>query len=149
MVVLAKLYKKYFFIVMILVSQISLSNNSYFYHVTEENFKKEVEQSELPVFVQLFAIWCPNCKHLAFLITEILNEFKERCVFGSIDIDKNQIFLQDLLQDIFQKHFHILSGFPSVLVFHKGVFKGSFLGFFENKQDLSKKVTETLVSLGC
>jgi thioredoxin 1 len=116
--------------------------------ITSENFEQEVEKSLLPVFVNLFATWCPNCKRLESLITEVLGDFNGRCFFGAIDIDKNQDFLQNLLQEIFEKHLYIMSGFPCVLVFYKGVFKKSFLGFFVDQQDLSKTLNETLVSLG-
>jgi thiol-disulfide isomerase/thioredoxin len=150
MITAMKLYKNIFFMAIFLFSsQAYLANNPCIQDVTEENFKEVVEQSGLPVLVKLSATWCPNCKRLEFLMTEVLDEFKDRCVFVNIDIDKNQDFLQNLLQDIFQKHYHIIAGFPCILVFYKGVFKTSFVCFFADQQDLSKKIHEILVDIEC
>ena len=119
MVNLKKLYTNIFCVAMILSSQFCLANNIYIQEITSENFQEKVEQSQLPVFVKLSATWCTNCKRLEFLMTEVLGDFKDRCVFATIDVDKNQDFLQNWLQGIFQKHLHIINGFPCVLVFYK------------------------------
>ena len=112
--------------------------------ITEGNFAQVVEKAELPVFVKISAQLCPNCKRLEAIMVDLLDEFRDRCVFASIDIEANQDFLQKLLQDIFQKYHHILSGFPSVLVFSNGVFIKSFLGLYNSKQELAKTITEIL-----
>jgi len=131
----------------IFLNYICLSDNNYIHQIIEENFIKEVGQSDLPVFIKISAEWCSNCKSLESMMTEILDKFQDYCIFASIDIDKSNDFLQKLLQDIFRKHMHIISGFPSVLVFYKGCFKQSFLGFFANQEDLSKKINEILMQL--
>jgi thioredoxin-like negative regulator of GroEL len=123
------------------------ANTAYILEVNEAKFQQEIEELKQPVFIKISAKWCPNCKRLEQMITELMDQFKDSCVFANIDIDKNQSFLQNLLQDIFQKHCHIIAGFPSILVFSKGVFISSFFGYFATKEDLKKKINEVLAQL--
>lgn len=115
--------------------------------LTKDNFKQNVEEQSLPVLIKISATWCPNCIKFDQMMLEVVDFFHDRCVFANIDIDKQQNFLQEFLQDIFQKYFYIMSGFPCILVFFKGRFKQSFLGFFANTKDLSNKITEIIVAI--
>lgn len=117
------------------------------HQITEENFKQNVEESSLPVFMMLTASWCPKCIHLNSLMTALLDNFNDRAIFASIDVDKENNFLQILLNDIFQKHFQIIGGFPVVLVFNKGVFVKYLLGFYKDQEDLKTDLDKILCEL--
>jgi len=57
--------------------------------VTEANFEQEVLRSDLPVLVDLNAVWCEPCKQLSPLVEEVATEFAGRLKVVKIDIDRN------------------------------------------------------------
>ncbi len=57
--------------------------------LTDQNFQKEVLESDMPVLVDLWAEWCAPCLMLAPIIEEISNDYKEKIKVGKLDVDKN------------------------------------------------------------
>ena len=57
--------------------------------LTDQNFQKEVLESEIPVLVDLWAEWCAPCLMLAPIIEEISNDYKGKIKVGKLDVDKN------------------------------------------------------------
>ena len=54
--------------------------------VTKENFEKEVEKSDIPVVIDLYADWCGPCKMLAPVIAELEGEM-QGVKFCKINVD--------------------------------------------------------------
>lgn len=54
---------------------------------TQENFEKEVVNSDKPVIVDFWATWCGPCKMLAPVVEEAAKEYKEKCKIGKINVD--------------------------------------------------------------
>ena len=44
------------------------------YKFTDENFKEEVLQSEVPIMVDFYADWCNPCKMMAPLVKDLAEE---------------------------------------------------------------------------
>ena len=45
--------------------------------LTNENFEEEVLNSDVPVLVDFWAVWCMPCKMLAPIVEELANEAEQ------------------------------------------------------------------------
>lgn len=88
-------------------------------NLTKENFEKEVLQSELPVLVDFFAVWCGPCKMLSPVIDEIAKEYEGKAKICKVNID-DEI-------ELAQKY-RVMS-VPTVLVFKNGQICGTSVGY--------------------
>ena len=59
--------------------------------LTDQNFKKEVEEAKELVLVDFFATWCGPCKLLAPIIEELIEDYKDKKVkIGKLNVDENK-----------------------------------------------------------
>lgn len=57
--------------------------------VTDANFTSEVENSRLPVLLDLWAAWCGPCRIIAPIIEQLATELAGKCRVGKLDVDQN------------------------------------------------------------
>ncbi|MBI4950678.1 MAG: thioredoxin [Myxococcales bacterium] len=58
--------------------------------VSEQDFEREVLQSEVPVLVDFFADWCQPCKTVAPEVEALATELAGRAKFVKVDIDRSK-----------------------------------------------------------
>ena len=78
--------------------------------LTDENWKKEVTESGIPVLVDFWAEWCPPCRMIAPSIEALATAYAGRAKVGKLNVDENPMVAQA---------FGIRS-IPTLLVFKDG-----------------------------
>jgi thioredoxin 1 len=97
--------------------------------ITNQNFKKEVLESPIPVLVDFWAPWCRPCLMLGPIIEQISVEQEGKIKVGKINVDEEGHLAQE---------FRITS-IPTVMVFKNGKPAGQVVGLLR-KEDLLKRL---------
>jgi thioredoxin 1 len=57
--------------------------------LTDDNWKKEVEEAEGPVLVDFWAEWCPPCRMIAPSIEALATAYAGRAKVGKLNVDES------------------------------------------------------------
>ncbi|MEE2702037.1 MAG: thioredoxin [Thermodesulfobacteriota bacterium] len=100
---------------------------------TDDDFQKEVLDSDIPVLVDFWAPWCGPCKMLAPTLEEISRENNGKIKIVKINIDENQEMAGK---------FGIRS-IPTMMIFNKGELKNQIVGSLP-KEQIEKIILEEI-----
>lgn len=100
---------------------------------TDDNFKKEVLESDLPVVVDFWAEWCVPCRVVSPIIEELAGQYEGKVKVGKFNVDQNPHFTQ---------HYGIMS-IPSIVIFKGGQPVKTMIGA-QSKENYKKSIDETL-----
>lgn len=78
--------------------------------VTDATFEREVLAGEVPVLVKFTADWCPPCRQMAPVLSEVAREEEGRLKVVQLDVDTNPVT---------QSRYGVLS-MPTLMVFRRG-----------------------------
>jgi thioredoxin 1 len=79
-------------------------------NVTNENFQKEVLESDLPVLADFWAEWCVPCKMLGPVLEKMARDYAGKIKVAKINVDEHGEIAT---------RFNIVS-IPTIILFHKG-----------------------------
>ena len=57
---------------------------------TDDNFKAEAVEADVPVLVDFWAEWCQPCKMIAPTIDQLAQDYAGRVKVGKVDTDSNR-----------------------------------------------------------
>ncbi|MBI5647829.1 MAG: thioredoxin [Ignavibacteriae bacterium] len=78
--------------------------------LTDGNFQAEVLESDLPVLIDFWAVWCGPCRMIAPIVEELAGEYAGKVKIGKLDVDNNpNVAMQYGIRSI-----------PTILLMHKG-----------------------------
>ncbi len=99
--------------------------------VTDATFEEEVINSDLPVVVDFWAVWCGPCKMIAPIMEEIANDYEGKIKVAKLDVDNNpNVAVKYGIRSI-----------PTVLFFKDGKMEEQVIGAYP-KAHFIEKVSE-------
>jgi len=86
--------------------------------LTNDNFKKEVLESKVPVLVDFYSDWCPPCKIMLPVIEQIAEKFEGKIKVGKVNIDENKELASQ----------YSVMSIPTFIIFKNGESVSRFMG---------------------
>jgi thioredoxin 1 len=91
---------------------------------TDDNFKEEVLDSDIPVLVDFWASWCPPCKMMEPVIKKLAEEYAGKIKIGKLNVDQNPKIASK----------YKIRGVPTFLIFNSGKIVGRRTGAQSKEQ---------------
>lgn len=57
--------------------------------ITDANFEELVMNSDKPVMIDFWAVWCGPCRMIAPIVEEMSGEYEGKAIVGKVDVDSN------------------------------------------------------------
>ena len=102
---------------------------------TNQDFQKEVLESQIPVLVDFWAEWCQPCRIVSPIVEELASEYAGQLKVGKLDVDANGVTAQN---------YGVMS-IPSLLIFKDGKVVKTMVGA-QNKDNYKKAIESILLS---
>ena len=101
--------------------------------ITDENFKQEVNQSDIPVVVDFYAEWCGPCKMIAPMIESLADEYEGKVKFAKINVDEYHIHATE----------YSIKSIPAIIFFKGGIPVDTSVGL-QQRNILEEKIKSLL-----
>ena len=92
--------------------------------LTKENWESEVTNSDVPVLVDFWAVWCGPCRMIAPTVSEIASEYAGKIKVGKVNVDEQmQLAIKYRVEVI-----------PTLLFFKDGQIKVQKHGYMDEQE---------------
>lgn len=95
--------------------------------ITNENFQTEVLNSDIPVLLDFWAVWCGPCRMLAPVVEELAAEYDGKIKVGKVNVDE-----ENALANMFR-----IESIPTLLLFKNGKVADTSIGY-RPKEEIEK-----------
>ncbi|HQP91417.1 MAG TPA: thioredoxin [Candidatus Omnitrophota bacterium] len=103
-------------------------------HLTDENFKKEILESDLPCLVDFWAEWCGPCRRVGPIVEEVATEYEGKFKIAKLNVDEGQRTASQ---------YGVMS-IPTLMFFKDGKVVEQIVGTV-GKAELKEKIEENLI----
>jgi len=86
--------------------------------LSDNNFKKEIENAEKPVLVDFWATWCAPCSVLAPILEKVVAEIEDKIILAKVNVDEAPIISGEFNID----------KIPTIILFKEGKAVENFIG---------------------
>ncbi len=102
--------------------------------VSENDFKAMVLDSQQPVLVDFWAVWCGPCRMVAPIVDELAEQYKDKMGFAKVNVDDAPKIASS---------YNVMS-IPTLIVFKGGKPFEQVVGY-RPKKDIQKLIDKALV----
>jgi thioredoxin 1 len=102
-------------------------------NIGEHDFKTVVLDSQIPVLVDFWAVWCGPCRMVAPIVDELSEEYKGKMEFAKINVDDSPQIASS---------YNVMS-IPTLIVFKEGKPFEQVVGY-RPKKDIQKVLDKVL-----
>ena len=113
-----------------------MTENAKYISLTADNFEAEVINSDMPVVVDFFALWCGPCRVMNPIIKDIAAEFAGVVKVGKLNIDD----FEDLANQ------YRIEALPTLLFFKDGK-EVDRIGKLVSQKSLAQKIKTLFVTV--
>ena len=96
--------------------------------VTDADFREKVLESDLPVIVDFWAVWCAPCRLIAPILEDIASEYDGQVKVAKLDVDHNP---QTPSQ-------YGIMGIPTLIIFKDGAAVERIVGYMPKDRLLQR-----------